>query len=155
MAGLFCVRATISCRALSAHTTAPRQGWRDGSGLPPSTEPTALMAFRTAGLLPIWRWGSTNTSHGHRSAAGHSPPPHQVAGITSTEGWQRGNGRVVRFDSGRVHHVKGGAIVTISSNIIRVATTEECPACGDLLLTWTGEAYTAEPLWAAGSDGDE
>ena len=23
------------------------------------------------------------------------------------------------------------------------------------LLTWTGEAYTAEPLWAAGSDGDE
>lgn len=68
------------------------------------------MAFRTAGLLPIWRWGSTNT-----------------------EGWQRGNGRVVRFDSGRVHHVKGGAIVTISSNIIRVATPEECPACGDLL----------------------
>ena len=110
MAGLFCVRATISCRALSAHTTAPRQGWRDGSGFLPFTGLTALMAFRTAGLLPIWRWGSTNTSHGLGSAAGHSPPPHQVAGITSTEGWQRGNGRVVRFDSGRVHHVKGGAI---------------------------------------------
>ena len=23
------------------------------------------------------------------------------------------------------------------------------------LLTWIGEAYTAEPLWAAGPDGDE
>ena len=23
------------------------------------------------------------------------------------------------------------------------------------LLTWTGEAYTAEPLWAVGPDGDE
>ena len=78
-----------------------------------------------------------------------------MAGITSTEGWQRGNGRVVRFDSGRVHHVKGGAIVTISSNIIRVATTDLPAWRRRGLLTWIGEAYTAEPLWAAGPDGDE
>ena len=86
MAGLFCVRATISCRALSAHTTAPRQGWRDGSVFLPSTELTALMALRTAGLLPIWRWGSTNTGLGFGSTAGHSPSPHQVAGTKTCKG---------------------------------------------------------------------
>ena len=141
MAGLFCVRATISCRALSAHTTAPRQGWRDGSGFLPFTEPTALMALRTAGLLPIWRWGSTNTSHGPRPTAGHSPSPHQVAGITSTEGWQRGYGRVVRFDSGRVPPM-GQAAPSVALSQLR-------PGVG------MDDDYAAEPLWAVGPDGDE
>lgn len=44
------------------------------------------MALRTAGLLPIWRWGSTNTGLGLGSTAGHSPSPHQVAGTKTCKG---------------------------------------------------------------------
>lgn len=44
------------------------------------------MAFRTAGLLPIWRWGSTNTGLGLGSTAGHSPSPHQVTGTKTCKG---------------------------------------------------------------------
>ena len=57
----------------------------------------------------------------------NSPSPHQVAGITSTE---------------------GGIVHDIGSTGLPAWQRQG-------LLTWTGEAYAAEPLWTVEMDGDE